>query len=87
MRKQQTCIMCKSPQEYLWDETKLFGERPTTNLDKAIPITIFASYGSELDGDIYVGTICDGCVRILAIEGDLEAVGLSSQDKCDTIVP
>lgn len=86
MRKEQTCIVCKSPQEYLWDETKLFGERPTTNLDKAMPVSLFPSYGSELDGDMYVGCICDGCVRILFIEGHLEAIGLSSQDECDTIV-
>ena len=36
---------------------------------------IAANYGSELDGDMYVVALCDGCVRAKLKDGTIEYVG------------
>lgn len=36
---------------------------------------ISANYGSELDGDIHVVALCDGCVRVKLKDGIIEYVG------------
>lgn len=36
---------------------------------------IAANYGSELDGNMYVVALCDGCVRAKLKDGTIEYVG------------
>ncbi len=56
------CLICEKAVMYLWPED-LIKDEPTTNLDGASNVIIYASYGSIFDCNEYAAIICDDCLE------------------------
>lgn len=48
------CLVCEKAVVYLWPEH--------TNLNGAVDVKIYGSYGSVFDTNEYIAVICDDCL-------------------------